>query len=194
MKEIEIKIKLDDAEALIKKVEGLGGKKLKEEFQHDVMFDNGKGFFDGENCLRLRFIPDDSWYLTLKNKPSDHGYLLTRKELETKIEDGEIMDLILRDLGFFPHRIKEKNATYYDLDGVHVRFDRMPFLGDFIEIEAAEDEIKKIVERLGLSLDQGINTDYTSLFHKFLKERNCPLETPQTFEEEKKWANGQKPN
>lgn len=188
MQEIEIKIKLDDAEALKKKVQASGGKKLREELQHDVMYDDGKGFFDAENCLRLRFIPSEGWYLTLKNKPSSHDYFLTRKELETKIDSGDVMDLILRDLGFTPYRIKEKQAIYYDLNGVHLRFDKMPFLGDFIEIETEEDKIKKIVGQLGLNLNQGTSKDYTTLFHEFLKTNGLPPEIPQTFEEEKKYG------
>ena len=184
--EVEIKIKIDDPKALIAKTESLGGKKLREELQHDVMYDDGKGFFDAENCLRLRTIPGHSAYLTLKNKPGNHDYLLTRKELETEVGSAETMDLILRDLGFFPHRIKEKQAIYYDLDSVHIRFDKMPFLGDFIEIEAEESAIEKIVAKLGLDLKAGISTDYTTLFHNYLKEHRLPLETPQTFDEEKR--------
>ena len=186
-KEIEIKIKLEDAEALMKKVESLGGKKISEYHEHDVMYDDGKGFFDAERVLRLRKTPKYN-LLTYKEKnlESEHEHLLKRTEIETKFEDYEAMDAILQKLGFSPHRIKEKISTKYELEGFVIEFHKIPFLGDYIEIEAEEHRLPRILSVIGYNMSDGITKNYTSLFFDYCDLRGWNHDVPQTFEEENK--------
>jgi len=188
MKEIEIKIKLDNRDELIKKVESLGGKKTEEGNELDYVYDDGKGFFDAHRVLRLR-KKNGKNILTYKErlKKPDHQNLLERLELETEFENFDIMQQIVSSLGFFVHRIKEKGFVDYKLDGLKIEFHTMPFLGDFVEIECEDEErLSDLLEKLGLSLKMGINKDYTNLFKDYCLEHDINKETPQTFEEEKK--------
>jgi predicted adenylyl cyclase CyaB len=188
-REIEIKIKLDDAAALIKKVEGLGAKQVSEHNEYDVMYDDNSGNFKTgypeKKQLRLRRTEKGN-LLTYK-EPIDveHKYLLQRIEIQTHVEDFEIMDAILKKIGFNPYKVKEKVAVHYDLDGVILQFHKLPFLGDFLEIEAEEKELREFLPKIGLSFEQGINKSYNALFKDYCKEKNWPLDTPLTFEEER---------
>ncbi|MBI3952730.1 MAG: class IV adenylate cyclase [Candidatus Doudnabacteria bacterium] len=191
MKEIEIKLKIEDSEALRKKAESLGGKFLPEKsgFEHDVMFEKeGGNFFHDYKVLRLRKTTHEN-LLTYKERldePEDSN-LLRRLELQTTFRDFETMQKILEKLGYHPYVIKEKEANVYELDGLHVEFHKMPFLGDFVEIEGDEPKLKQIVEKLGLDFKQGINNDYTHLFFNFCDEHGIDRSTSQTFDEERKF-------
>lgn len=190
-KEIEIKIKLNDAEAVIGKALSLGAKFLPEEsgFEKDVMYEKeGGNFFHEHKTLRLRQTPFGN-LLTYKEKLPEgkHKFLLQRLEIQTKFEDYEAMDKILGKLGYFPYKIKEKESAHYLLDGLKLEFHKMPFLGNFLEIEGEEERLKDVLKKLGLNFEQGINKDYSGLFFIFCDEHGIDKSTPQTFEEEKKY-------
>jgi predicted adenylyl cyclase CyaB len=189
-KEIEIKIKIEDPEKLFQKILDMGGKEVKEDggFERDIMYDDGKGFFDAHKVLRLRKAPYGN-LLTYKEKfaKTDHKNLLERVELQTKVSDYEAVDSIIKKIGFVPYRIKEKNAKYVRFIGHAVEFHALPFLGSFIEIEGNEMGIKNVLEKIGLNFNDGINKDYTALFMEFCAQKGILESTPQTFEEEKKY-------
>lgn len=188
-REIEIKIKIEDPEVLLKKILELGGIELedKEGLEHDVMYDDGKGFYDAHKVLRLRTTPFGN-LLTYKEKTSesDHKSLLIRTEIETFIKNAETMDQIIRKLGFFPYRVKDKYVRKINLDNLILEFHKLPFIGDFLEIEAEETELTKVLEKINFSMESGINQDYGTLFYNYCKQKNLPSDTPMTFEEEKK--------
>ena len=187
--EIEIKIKLPDAEALKKKVEALGGKKSLEGLEYDVMYERKDGnFFHEHKTLRLRKHPKGN-LLTYKERMPDrnHSNLLERTEIQTWVTDYEATDQILQKLGYAPYRIKEKYCVHYELDGFEIEFHRLPMLGDFVEIEAEEEKLKMILDKLGLKMEQGINKDYSSLYFDYCKANGMSLDAPNTFEEEKKY-------
>lgn len=190
-KEIEIKIKLSDAEGLVKKVEEMGAKKTSEHTEYDLMYNDKQGTFDSGNPsgkhLRLRKSSSGN-ILTYKEKAEDgeHAYLLNRTEIQTKIENFEDLDALLKRLGFYVYRIKEKNAVHYELNDFVLQFHKVPFLGDFLEIESDEKNLKAFLPKLGLSIEQGINKGYSALFYDYCEAHNLSLDTPQTFEEEKR--------
>lgn len=188
--EIEIKIKLNDAAGLRQKVIGMGAViVLPLTFEHDVMYDDGKGFFDAPKVLRLRRYEDGQALLTYKELLSGkkHEHLLERTEIQVRVSDPVETDKIIRKLGFFPHRVKEKYAEVLRLDGFDIEFHKLPFIGDYMEIEATEDKLDKILPRLGFGIQDGINNDYTGLFEEFCEAAGIPSEVQQTFEEEAKY-------
>jgi adenylate cyclase class 2 len=187
-KEIEIKIKIDDRDALTKKVEALGGIFKERGNEMDVLYDDGKGFYDAHKVLRLRKA-DKTNVLTYKEKlPKSTSFnLLERMELQTEVGDYQIMDDIIKHLGFVPYRIKEKKYEDYLLDGLKVEFHTVAFLGDFIEIETEDiNKLKIVLGKLGLNLEQGINRDYGTLFSEYCEQHNLPKDTPCTFEAEQR--------
>ncbi|MBX4204908.1 MAG: class IV adenylate cyclase [Candidatus Doudnabacteria bacterium] len=185
--EIEIKIKLDDPEALYERALSFGGEELKEKegLEHDVMYDDGKGFFDAFKVLRLRTAPFGN-LLTYKekNQGSDQDHFLVRTEIETYVTDAKAMDEIIQKLEFVPYRIKEKYVRKIRLQEMILEFHKLPFIGEFIEIEGDKADVEKMVNKLNLDINSGINRDYTSLFHEYCDDHNLPRITPQTFEAE----------
>lgn len=188
-RELEIKIKLDDRQALIKKAEGLGARKLDEGIEFDIMYNDAAGSCDFDNPkgkhLRLRKAPYGN-LLTYKEKGPRHEHLLDRTEIQTPVSDYEAMDQILQKLGFYHFRVKEKHTAKYQLDGFVLEFHKLPFLGDFLEIEAGEQELTDILSKLGLNIKQGINKGYSILFRDFCRVKGLPEDIPQTFDEAKK--------
>jgi predicted adenylyl cyclase CyaB len=187
--EIEIKIKVADPEALFAKALSLGGveQKEKEGLERDVMYDDGKGFYDFPKVLRLRTTAHGN-LITYKEKnaDSDTSTYLVRTEIESHIDDAAAIDQIVRKLGFFPYRIKEKYRKEILLGDLVIEFHKMPFIGDYIEIEGEREDIKKILSNLDLHESDGINKDYSGLFYDFCEAHDLSKEIPMTFEEEKK--------
>ncbi|HYE22626.1 MAG TPA: class IV adenylate cyclase [Verrucomicrobiae bacterium] len=188
--EIEIKLKLSDPEVVFKNALELGGKELKEKegLEHDVMYDDGKGFFDAFKVLRIRTAPFGN-LLTYKekNEHSDQDNFLVRTEIETFIEDPKAMDQILRKLGYVPHVEKDKYVKKIEIDGLVIEFHKLPFIGDFIEIEGERELVSSLVRKIGLDPNQGIGIDYSSLFENYCKEHGWDFhKVPHTFDEENK--------
>lgn len=190
MQEIEIKLKIGDPETLFKKILGIGGIELKskEGLERDVMYDDGRGFYDYPKVLRLRTTSHGN-FLTYKekNEHSDRDSFLVRTELETQVGDAKITDQILSKLGFFPYRIKEKYRREISFDGLVIEFHKMPFIGDFIEVEGEKEGIKRLLSKLELDFNQGINKDYSALHYEFCDARGLSRETPMTFEAERSY-------
>jgi predicted adenylyl cyclase CyaB len=184
MQEIEIKIKLDVSDSLIKKVEDMGGVKTYESLEHDVYYDNDSGFYESGQVFRLRTEAAGN-LLTYKGPLKDDPNLLQREEIQTYVTDEKAIKLIIERLGFRPKYVKEKKVTYYKLLGFQLEFHTVPFLGDFLEIENEEDKLREFLPTLGLSLRQGIPKGYHSLFEEYKREKGLPnLEL--TFDEEKR--------
>jgi predicted adenylyl cyclase CyaB len=193
MTEIEIKIQIENRDALIQKVESLGGQKIVQDegIVFDIMYDDkDNNFILGNKIgkhLRLRKAPYGN-RLTYKEMLSEkmHTNLLERTEIEVSVSDFEKTDLILKNLGFVQVATKEKYVLDYKLDGFVLEFHRLPFLGDFLEIEASENDLEQIVPKLGFQMSQGINQGYSMIFSEYCRKNNLSQDTPLTFETEKK--------
>lgn len=181
--EVEIKIKIEDPEAIQKKILDQGGKKIAEGEKNDVYFDDGKGFFKSGNTLRIR-TGTGKPLLTYKECPVDHNeHVLSRPEFETVVESPEKLHEILGKLGFKPHVMKDKRFADYEFEGVTVEFHELPFLGHFIEIEAPEEKLKEVLPKLGLSIEQGLSKGYNRLFDEYKREQGLSPETQDTFKD-----------
>ena len=60
------------------------------------------------------------------------------------------------------------------------------FLGDYIEIEAEEHRLPRILSVIGYNMSDGITKNYTRLFFDYCDLRGWNHDVPQTFEEENK--------
>jgi len=98
--------------------------------------------------LRLRKY-GEAWVLTHKAKSEDRRHKV-RVEVETRVEDGQEMDAILRALGFEPtFRYEKYRAEWSDGKG-HVVLDETP-IGDFGEIEGSPRWIDRTARALGIA-------------------------------------------
>jgi adenylate cyclase class 2 len=136
--------------------------------------------------LRLRKY-GETWVLTHKAKGKS-GRHKVRVELETRVENGDQMDAILRALGFAPtFRYEKYRAEWSDGTG-HVVLDETP-IGTFGEIEGPSRWIDRTARALGITPGHYITQTYAELFFIW-KRATCSTATEMTFRALRKKAKG----
>jgi adenylate cyclase, class 2 len=130
-----------------------------------------------QQLLRLRKYGPE-WTLTHKSKKKT-GRHSSREELQTNVEDGKKMDLILRALGYAPtFRYEKFRAEWTDGKG-QVVVDETP-IGNFCEIEGASRWIDATAKTLGVTPADYITKNYAGLFSEW-KARTKSRAKEMTF-------------
>ena len=164
--ELEIKLYLADRAAFQHRVEALGSQ-LVEPRLHEInlRFD----LPDGEltrtaQVLRLR--QDTAARMTYKGPGETIDGVHARREIEFTVSDFQSAQSLLEALGYKISLMYEKFRTTYDLDGLQITLDEMPY-GNFTEIEGSDTAaIHSAAEKLGIRWDARILDSYTSLFDR----------------------------
>jgi len=101
-KEIEIKFRIEDLAALTRALKQAGFERItRSTHEMNLLYDlPGQKLLKRGEMLRLRKY-GEAWVLTHKAKSEDRRHKV-RVEVETRVEDGQEMDAILRALGFEP--------------------------------------------------------------------------------------------
>jgi len=145
--ELEVKVPCEDLDGLEERLLGMGAMHLEDLDQVDQYFDHpGRDFGRTDEALRLR-RENDRTVITYKGPKLDRDTKL-REEIELSVEDLERMSLILRRLGFRPVITITKKRTVYELQGMHFCLDRLPGLGDFVEMEWQGDDLEEGKRRI----------------------------------------------
>jgi len=122
-----------------------------------------------KQVLRLR--QDEQARLTFKGPASKGDGVMSREEIEFVVEDFERAKQFIEALGYQTSAFYEKYRTTYELDGLHIMLDELPY-GDFVEIEGEEIEsIRRMTDRLGLRWEAAIETSYLALFERVAVKR-----------------------
>lgn len=179
MIEVEIKIPIAKKEEIKKNLEKMGFEKTGMVCEEDVYFDNQAGQIrkNGE-ALRIRKVTDlqsnqSQTVITFKGKKLDQ-VSMSRKELETGVEDGGICTGILEAIGFFcvsPKVVKVREE--YCFEEINACVDEVKNLGDFLELEIvipedqkkedALEKIEKILKQLGYTMKDTTRNSYLSM-------------------------------
>ena len=173
--EIEIKFRVDDLRALAHKLRGAGFRvTTRRTHEMNTLYDLPGGVLRArKELLRLRRYGTE-WTLTHKSK-KETGRHSSREELETSVDDGKQMDLILRALGYEPSfRYEKFRAEWTDGKG-QVVVDETP-IGNFCEIEGAPRWIDATAKRLGVSEADFITKNYAGLFAEWKEESKSGAE------------------
>jgi adenylate cyclase class 2 len=175
--EVEIKFRITDLASL---VAGLTQLELREvtprTHEMNVLFDlPGRPLRARGEILRLRKY-GETWVLTHKAKSkNDGGPHKSRIETETRVEDGENMEAILRALQFEPSFRYEKFRAEWQGEQGHVVIDETP-IGDFGEIEGPPEWIDTIASQLNLRREDYITDTYAGLFFEWKKSTGSQAE------------------
>ena len=178
-KEIEIKFRIDHLPALIRALKQAGFKQLtRSTHEMNSLYDlPGQKLRKRGELLRLRKY-GEAWVLTHKAK-GKAGRHKMRVELETRVENGQQLDAILRALGFAPtFRYEKYRAEWSDGTG-HVVLDQTP-IGNFGEIEGPPRWIDGTAARLGLTSADYITQTYADIFFTW-KQTTRSKATEMTF-------------
>ena len=179
--ETEIKFRITDLGALVDQLRRLGFVEVTPRtHEMNVLFDlPGRPLRARGDILRIRKY-GDAWVLTHKAKASNnHGPHKVRVETETKVEDGEKLEIILRALQFETVFRYEKFRAEWQGRRGHVVIDETP-IGNFGEIEGPADWIDQVAQDLGISHADYSTDTYAGLFYSW-KERTGSPATEMTF-------------
>jgi len=166
--EIEVKIRVDHLVASKRALLDMGFSVIcGSSFEKNLIFDRQDLSLQHAGILlRLRQY-GGTCVLTLKSPASNksgHGKRYkVREETETVVADLAAMQVILEALGFQLVFVYEKYREELEKDGLRVMLDHTP-IGDFMEIEGAEDAIDALARDLGISPSGYISDSYRALF------------------------------
>lgn len=183
--ETEVKFKIEDPKKIKEKLIQSGAKSKGETLEENFCFDtHEKKFYNHDQLMRLR-RDKTGITLTFKGAKEFHGKIKKREEIEVKVSDFDNMKIILERLGLITARVYEKKREAFDYNQTEIVFDKVPFIGDYLEIEGPEEKILETVKLLGLKEEEALNYTYGQLAEEWFK-KGYQL----TFEEEKKYQNG----
>jgi adenylate cyclase, class 2 len=180
-KEIEVKFRIDNARALTRRLRAAGFRQVTQRtHESNTLYDlPGQVLRKRGELLRLRKY-GSNWLLThkAKGKVTRHK---SRVETQTRIEDGEQLDKILRALGYEPSFRYEKSRSEWSDSKGHVVLDETP-IGFFGEIEGPARWIDRTARALGIAREAYITDTYAGLFFAW-KRRTRSRANQMTFRE-----------
>ena len=181
-RETEIKLPALDRRGVERGLGRIGFKVFKaRHFECNCLFDFPDLRLRKARCLlRLRFAGGES-LLTFKGPPLRTRRYGSRREIETRVEDGALLREVLENLGLKLVFVYEKYRTIFapgNRAGFHglalVAYDETP-IGNYLELEGPEKWIDKIATRLGYSPQDYITSTYLALYlQKCREERRKP--------------------
>lgn len=173
--ELEVKYYISDLTALERRLLSLGASLVQPRVREtNLRFDTPQGSLaQGFQVLRLR--QDTEARLTYKGPAEDQGGARLRTEIEFTVGDFEAARRFLEALGYAVSMTYEKYRATYDLDGVHVTLDELPY-GSFAELEGPDPErIQSVNGRLGLDWERRAPESYTALFDRLRLRQGLPF-------------------
>jgi adenylate cyclase class 2 len=147
--EIEKKYRLSVAQRgeVLRKLSEKGISVSKNEFEVNTLYSGGT-LQETHSILRLRRV-DNAATLTFKHRFEFGSGIKHQREEESRVEDPEAIDTILRAVGFSPSLIYEKRRSTFHISEVELVIDELPF-GLYMEIEGNEVSIESVEKLLGL--------------------------------------------
>jgi len=170
-KELEAKFYLTDLGRLQNSLTGLSAQLVQPRtYERNLRFDTPEGLLtQSAQVLRLRV--DTANRLTYKGPGEEIEGVSARTEIEFTVSDFDKTQALLFALGYEVSMIYEKYRAVYDLHGVLVTLDEMPF-GSFAEIEGPDGaSIQKVCNQLGLMWELRTLQSYAMLFQVVKKKQ-----------------------
>ena len=182
-REVEIKFKIEDVEALNASLQAAGFRLITPRtHEMNTLFDQSGGKLRRRGALlRLREY-GPRWTLTYKDRSGKQsGRHKSRREIETKVENGEATGRIIEAVGFSPSfRYEKFRSEWADSHG-HVVIDETP-IGNFGEIEGQAKWIDSTARLLNISVKSYLKESYAELFAAW-KRKTRSKAKEMTFKE-----------
>ncbi len=180
MREIEIKVTIDDVQDALAKIVAAGVVVSEPKEQHDVVYclpeDKDKENDPSVNWLRIRMQDRSITYFTLKRSVAGS---LDSIEHETVVEKAEELEAMLHYMGYIVYSdlVKVRRTAHLPGD-IEVCVDEVPPLGAFIELEklcandadgaTVEHELLTALNNLGIAYGERITRGYDELMNDYL--------------------------
>jgi adenylate cyclase class 2 len=160
--EVEKKYRLtaEQRASLAARLTEAGATERKREFETNTLY-AGNNLDPESTVLRLRRTELGAT-LTYKERRSKHSGIKHNREDETSVGDAEALHDIFTALGYTPSLVYEKRRATWDVAGVELVIDELPF-GWFAEIEGTEEEIAAAEAALALTEVEAVTETYPQL-------------------------------
>jgi len=161
---MEVKYYLADLPALEARLKSLGAQLIKERVHEtNLRFDLPDGSLS-QTYQVLRLRQDSAPRLPYKGPSRYDQGVRVRQEIEFQVSAFRAARELFEALGYQVSMMYEKYRTTYELDGVQVTLDEMPY-GNFAELEGPNPQaIQAANQRLGLDWEARVPESYTALF------------------------------
>jgi adenylate cyclase, class 2 len=165
--ELEVKFYLTNHQAVENRLRALDANQVHmRTYELNLRFDNPAGELAKEHKI-LRLRQDTNAVMTYKGPSQEREDVTARLEIEFQVSDFQAARRLLEMLGFEVCVSYEKYRTTYDLEGVKITLDEMPY-GRFIEVEGPDPKrIHAVADQLGLDWSARIMDNYLVLFYRF---------------------------
>ncbi|MGZ4868094.1 MAG: class IV adenylate cyclase [Candidatus Angelobacter sp.] len=164
-REVEIKFRIDDIAALTASLQTAGFRLITARtHEMNTLYDQpGAKLRRRGALLRLREY-GPRWTLTYKDKSGPQASRhKSRREIETRVDNGEAMAQVIEAIGFSPSfRYEKFRSEWADSNG-HVVIDETP-IGNFGEIEGSPKWIDATARRLNIPAKNYLKESYAELF------------------------------
>lgn len=163
MTEIEVKIRVEDANSARRKLLESGAKLLRERyFEENTLYDfRPRTLWHKRQALRIRNIGKKT-YVAFKGTPQKSRKFKVREEHETEVKNRRQLEKILKSTGLIPCFRYQKHRTVFKRKSLTINLDEMS-IGTFIELEGERNEIVAYAKTLGYSKSEFIKSDYVEL-------------------------------
>jgi adenylate cyclase class 2 len=171
--EVEVKVAISGKRAFTRRLKEVGFRlETPRTFESNILYDfPDRRLRRRGELLRIRRYGED-WTLTYKAK-GKAGRHKRREEVETKVENGQALELVLIRLGLTRGFAYEKYRAEWTDGRGHVVVDETP-IGDFAELEGPSRWIDATAKRLGISSTRYITGSYAELFFAWKRRTRSP--------------------
>jgi adenylate cyclase, class 2 len=141
----------------------------------NLRFDNINGDLRKDlKVLRLRNDTEAKFTFKGPSQIREDG-VLSRREIEFTVGDFDAAQQFLEALGYVPIVFYEKFRATYELQGVHIMLDELPY-GEFVEIEGQDISIlQDVAKSLGLKWKTAVKMGYHALFERVAVMHNLQV-------------------
>jgi adenylate cyclase class 2 len=170
--ETEAKFYVRDLSRIKSRLEELSARLIQERvLETNIRFDLPGAPLRAEGRV-LRLRQDTAARLTYKSASQNEQGVLSREEIEFKVEDFEEAKRFIEALGYQKLVYYEKFRTTYELNETLIMLDELPY-GNFVEIEGETVEaIQTIARQLHLHWRCALATSYNALFDRARQSLN----------------------
>jgi adenylate cyclase, class 2 len=169
--ETEIKVKIGDPGDFCRRLSVLNpGILTPRHFEDNHLLDFPDQRLGSSRCLLRIRSANGRHFLTFKGPPRPEGLFKVREELETTIENGEILLQVLDRIGMRICFRYQKYRQEFTLNETHIAVDETP-IGNYVEFEGSENGIRELAGKMGISESQFLRSSYYSLHLEFCREK-----------------------
>ncbi|MDP3765843.1 MAG: CYTH domain-containing protein [Nanoarchaeota archaeon] len=168
MEEIELKVLDINPKKLSEKLNKIRAIKKESKLIIEKYFDFNDGSISKkDNMFRIRKVGDKVEINYKDGRVKDKDFLIFKEELETTINDFDIIERIIKKLGLKVIIHREKKRTSFIAGKIKIEVHEYPKIPAFAEFEGSKKYIKKLIERLGYNTNQTTSMTDTEIIKSY---------------------------